>query len=429
MPVDSLRRCAAPRLGSAPRRRGAADRLGRRLMAAATADARRRRTAWPVGTPTTSPGPTAATATRRWHGCSPASRSAVVAGGDRRGRVRPRAPLRDRRRAAPGQGTRRSWPGGIAEPLITRACWRRPRRARDSTARSRPNSRPHADRPGEGVGRPGRIVYSDAPSSSARGSRSAPASSRRSAAGAPRPTRAICRGPRTGPSEFKRLVEVYVGIRGPGGGCSTRTTSAPARSRPAAAANGGCCRPARGGAARPLPDPGAAGLLAGSPAALSPARARGAAAPRDRRLRPRAAPDRRRSARQRRPAPGRRVAVAGGGRQRAPRPRRRREAARAPSPGGGRDPRDDPRAATLLVDIYPATLQRSGLAAALTDLVAPLSAAGMAVTLRVPDAPGCPPTPKRCSTASPRRRCATPVPTGRPPRSRSTSSRSPGRRC
>jgi two-component system NarL family sensor kinase len=40
---------------------------------------------------------------------------------------------------------------------------------------------------------------------------------------------------------------------------------------------------------------------------------------------------------------------------------------------------------TLLVDIYPPTLQRSGLVAALNDLVAPLRAAGIAVALRVPD--------------------------------------------
>src|SRR5947209_3162934 len=39
---------------------------------------------------------------------------------------------------------------------------------------------------------------------------------------------------------------------------------------------------------------------------------------------------------------------------------------------------------TLLVDIYPPTLQRSGLAAALSDLVAALRAAGVAVTLDVP---------------------------------------------
>jgi two-component system NarL family sensor kinase len=39
---------------------------------------------------------------------------------------------------------------------------------------------------------------------------------------------------------------------------------------------------------------------------------------------------------------------------------------------------------TLLVDIYPPTLQRSGLPAALNDLVAPLRAAGIAVTLDVP---------------------------------------------
>lgn len=43
---------------------------------------------------------------------------------------------------------------------------------------------------------------------------------------------------------------------------------------------------------------------------------------------------------------------------------------------------------TLLVDIYPPTLQRSGLAAALSDLVAPLRATGIAVTVDVPeDAP------------------------------------------
>jgi two-component system, NarL family, sensor kinase len=40
---------------------------------------------------------------------------------------------------------------------------------------------------------------------------------------------------------------------------------------------------------------------------------------------------------------------------------------------------------TLLVDIYPPTLQRSGLAAALDDLVAPLRAAGIAVSLSVSD--------------------------------------------
>jgi signal transduction histidine kinase len=39
---------------------------------------------------------------------------------------------------------------------------------------------------------------------------------------------------------------------------------------------------------------------------------------------------------------------------------------------------------TLLVDIYPPTLERSGLPAALSDLVAPLQAAGIAVTVNVP---------------------------------------------
>jgi signal transduction histidine kinase len=39
---------------------------------------------------------------------------------------------------------------------------------------------------------------------------------------------------------------------------------------------------------------------------------------------------------------------------------------------------------TLLVDIYPPTLQRSGLMAAMNDLVAPLKAAGIGVSLRVP---------------------------------------------
>jgi two-component system, NarL family, sensor kinase len=39
---------------------------------------------------------------------------------------------------------------------------------------------------------------------------------------------------------------------------------------------------------------------------------------------------------------------------------------------------------TLLVDIYPPTLQRSGLVAALNDLVAPLTAAGVAVSIDVP---------------------------------------------
>jgi signal transduction histidine kinase len=40
---------------------------------------------------------------------------------------------------------------------------------------------------------------------------------------------------------------------------------------------------------------------------------------------------------------------------------------------------------TLLLDIYPPTLQRSGLLAALNDLVAPLKSAGMMVALRVPE--------------------------------------------
>jgi signal transduction histidine kinase len=39
---------------------------------------------------------------------------------------------------------------------------------------------------------------------------------------------------------------------------------------------------------------------------------------------------------------------------------------------------------TLLVDIYPPTLQRSGLPAALSDLVAPLRATDVAVSMRVP---------------------------------------------
>jgi two-component system NarL family sensor kinase len=39
---------------------------------------------------------------------------------------------------------------------------------------------------------------------------------------------------------------------------------------------------------------------------------------------------------------------------------------------------------TLLVDIYPPTLQRSGLGAAMSDLVAPLRAAGIAVSLSLP---------------------------------------------
>ena len=39
----------------------------------------------------------------------------------------------------------------------------------------------------------------------------------------------------------------------------------------------------------------------------------------------------------------------------------------------------------LLVDIYPPTLQRAGLSAALDDLVAPLRAAGIAVTVALPD--------------------------------------------
>jgi two-component system NarL family sensor kinase len=41
---------------------------------------------------------------------------------------------------------------------------------------------------------------------------------------------------------------------------------------------------------------------------------------------------------------------------------------------------------SLLVDIYPPTLQRSGLRAALNDLVAPLRAGGVSVSLRIPHA-------------------------------------------
>jgi signal transduction histidine kinase len=40
---------------------------------------------------------------------------------------------------------------------------------------------------------------------------------------------------------------------------------------------------------------------------------------------------------------------------------------------------------TLLVDIYPPTLQRSGLRAAMDDLVAPLRAAGIAVSVSLPE--------------------------------------------
>jgi signal transduction histidine kinase len=40
---------------------------------------------------------------------------------------------------------------------------------------------------------------------------------------------------------------------------------------------------------------------------------------------------------------------------------------------------------TLLVDIYPPTLQQAGLAAALGDLVAPIRRAGIRVVLNVPD--------------------------------------------
>jgi two-component system, NarL family, sensor kinase len=40
---------------------------------------------------------------------------------------------------------------------------------------------------------------------------------------------------------------------------------------------------------------------------------------------------------------------------------------------------------TLLVDIYPPTLRRSGLTAALEDVIAPLTAAGVSVTLDVPE--------------------------------------------
>jgi signal transduction histidine kinase len=46
---------------------------------------------------------------------------------------------------------------------------------------------------------------------------------------------------------------------------------------------------------------------------------------------------------------------------------------------------------TLLVDIYPETLRRSGLAPALNDLVAPLSNAGTAVTMNVSQSLGLPP--------------------------------------
>ncbi len=74
---------------------------------------------------------------------------------------------------------------------------------------------------------------------------------------------------------------------------------------------------------------------------------------------------------------------------------------------------------TLLVDIYPPTLQRSGLLAALNDLVASLPASGVDVSLQVPGAAELPDDIEALSTGSPRRRSATPEATARRRRSRS----------
>jgi two-component system NarL family sensor kinase len=61
------------------------------------------------------------------------------------------------------------------------------------------------------------------------------------------------------------------------------------------------------------------------------------------------------------------------------------ERARRASGAGAAETRETIRELrTLLVDIYPPTLQRSGLRAAMDDLVATLSSAGIAVVLRVP---------------------------------------------
>ena len=85
---------------------------------------------------------------------------------------------------------------------------------------------------------------------------------------------------------------------------------------------------------------------------------------------------------------------------------------------------------TLLVDIYPPTLQRSGLRAALDDLVAPLRAAGIAVSVGAARRSSTSrATPRRCCTAWPRRRCATRAPTARRHGRRDAWRRRAARRC
>ena len=62
---------------------------------------------------------------------------------------------------------------------------------------------------------------------------------------------------------------------------------------------------------------------------------------------------------------------------------------------------------TLLVEIYPPELHRAGLAAALADLLGASEARGVETSLEVEDELRLDPTPRRSSSASPRRRCAT----------------------
>ena len=62
----------------------------------------------------------------------------------------------------------------------------------------------------------------------------------------------------------------------------------------------------------------------------------------------------------------------------------------------------------LLVEIYPPSLQRAGLGAALADLLAPLSARGLEVEVDIDSRPRRSPRDARsCSSAARRRRCAT----------------------
>ena len=124
-------------------------------------------------------------------------------------------------------------------------------------------------------------------------------------------------------------------------------------------------------------------------------------------VRPRAAPARPGAPRRAR-AGGGRPGVAPGRRRPAGRPRRWP----ATLDAGRRGARDTVREMrSLLVTLHPPNLRRVGLQAALSDIAAPLLGAGVEVDLDVAAPPTSLRTPRRSSSASPRRRCATPTST------------------